>query len=117
MPAAHTITVDSLAPDQYGIDIAVKVVNAIVSVELNDGAKTVRVYEHLVGDATGCIILKSQQDLAGVIRITGGYTQVVDGYLRLVAAEGDKSIESIPDNSVSVLTQNNLSLTKLVRRV
>ena len=26
-----------------------------------DNGKMVRVYEHLVGDATGCIILKSQQ--------------------------------------------------------
>ncbi|KAI8148901.1 hypothetical protein BJV82DRAFT_202113 [Fennellomyces sp. T-0311] len=106
--------VDSLAPDQYGIDIAVKVLHPIVSVELNDGNKTIHVYEHLVGDATGCVIIKSEQDLAGVVRITGGYTQVVDGYLRLVV-EGD--VESIPDNGITVLTKNNLSVTKFVRKV
>ncbi|KAI9244192.1 hypothetical protein BDA99DRAFT_311398 [Phascolomyces articulosus] len=63
MPAAHTVSVDSLAPDQYGIDIAVKVVHPIVSIELNDNGNKIHVYEHLVGDLTGCIILKSQQGI------------------------------------------------------
>ncbi|KAI9489713.1 hypothetical protein BDB00DRAFT_604502 [Zychaea mexicana] len=47
------------APDPYGTDIVVKIVQAVVSVELDE---TVRVYEHLVGDPIGCIIMKSQQD-------------------------------------------------------
>ncbi|KAG2217140.1 hypothetical protein INT45_004595 [Circinella minor] len=115
MPAVNTLTVHSLIPDQYGIDIVVKVVHPIVSVELDDNGKKVRVYEHLVGDATGCIILKSQQDLKGVIRIKKGYTQIIDGYLRLVVT--NENMESISDNNVNVLLQNNLSTIKFVRKI
>lgn len=107
-------TISSLTPEQYGINLDVTVMHSIVSLQLNDGEKTIRVSEYLVGDTTGAIVLKTTQDLqAGSrIQVHNGYTQVVDGYLRLIADTTEPSSEA----PFQVNTLNNLSLNKLVRR-
>lgn len=46
------------------------------------------------------------------LQIHNGYTQVIDGYLRLIA----DTIEPSSEAPVQVNTSNNLSLNKLVRR-
>lgn len=59
-------------------------------------------------DETICIDLQA----GSRIQVHNGYTQVVDGYLRLIADTTEPSSEA----PFQVNTLNNLSLNKLVRR-
>ncbi|KAI9323254.1 hypothetical protein BX666DRAFT_2021999 [Dichotomocladium elegans] len=111
------MTVSSLSPDRYGIDISVKILEPVMALTLRDGHKTVHVSEQLVGDTTGCIILKVTQDMSSfkdkTIYVRDAYTEVIDGFLRLVS----DTVEPLPNVDIDVNTTNNLSLTKFVRKI
>ena len=52
-----------VCPAQRYIRLSCKQLFLIDAFQPTDGEKTVQVYEHLVGDATGCVIVKSQQGM------------------------------------------------------
>ncbi|KAF7729354.1 hypothetical protein EC973_004610 [Apophysomyces ossiformis] len=107
--------VASLHPDQWGVELVVKVVELLVSVETSDelSGGSICVSEYVVGDETGCIIIKTTSGLniGKSVRIKNGYTEVLDGYMRLVATD----VEEAKD-AVEAMMDNNVSSIKFVRK-
>ncbi|KAG0169142.1 hypothetical protein DFQ28_003885 [Apophysomyces sp. BC1034] len=108
--------VASLQPDQRGIDMVVKVVELLVSVEAidNQSNNAICVSEYLVSDGTGCVILKTLSNLVTgkSIRVTNAYTEIVDGYIRLVTSGEKEVTNDIPQ----VNMDNNISSVKFIRK-
>ncbi|KAI8096693.1 uncharacterized protein BX664DRAFT_324616 [Halteromyces radiatus] len=87
MPIAMVNSIRTLAPSQFGIQLRVKIIDWLVTVETTMNDETIEVSEYLVGDQSGCIMLKT--NVKGCsngqwLDIKNGYTQVVNGSLRLV---------------------------------
>ncbi|CAO3625303.1 unnamed protein product [Cunninghamella blakesleeana] len=100
------------------IHIKVKVIEWLVTVEATHNDKKVQVYEYIVGDSSGCIMLKTiDKDLVvgKWITLNNAYTQLINGSLRLVIShEKDIVIHEESDDDKKVDTSNNVSFTNYV---
>ncbi|OAD07981.1 hypothetical protein MUCCIDRAFT_182304 [Mucor lusitanicus CBS 277.49] len=112
------LTISHLNPDQFRIDLQVQVVELIVSLETKheQSGATIHIYEYLVGDETGCIVLntKSELQIDSVYDIKHAYTETVEGYLRLYATDIELS-SAKQLNAIN--TQNNRSAILLARKL
>ncbi|GAN08734.1 hypothetical protein MAM1_0220d08250 [Mucor ambiguus] len=112
------LTIAHLNPDQFRIDIRVQVVELIVSLETKheQSGNIIHIYEYLVGDETGCIVMntKSELEIDSVYDIKHAYTQTVEGYLRLYTTDIELSSTKQMD---SINTQNNRSAILLARKL
>ncbi|KAI8885310.1 hypothetical protein K501DRAFT_311668 [Backusella circina FSU 941] len=75
----------SLVPDSYGIETTAKITELLVSLETKDELKPITIYEYIIADDTGCIILNTQQQLEvdQVYTLKDGYTKLIEDNLRL----------------------------------
>ncbi|KAL9547167.1 hypothetical protein MBANPS3_006310 [Mucor bainieri] len=112
------LTIAHLNPDQFRIDVRVQVVELIVSLETKheQSGAVIHIYEYLVGDETGCIVLntKSELQIDSVYDIKHAYTETVEGYLRLYATDIELASTECMDG---IDTQNNRSAILLARRL
>ncbi|CAO3616685.1 unnamed protein product [Cunninghamella echinulata] len=116
MPIGVVNSVSSLLPNQYGIHLRVKIIEWLVTVETTYNDKTVQVQEYLVGDHSGCVMLKTiakDLDIGKWISLNNAYTQLIDGSLRLVLSD-QKDIAICDDSEDQVNTSNNVSFKNYV---
>ncbi|ORZ01901.1 hypothetical protein BCR42DRAFT_201243 [Absidia repens] len=59
MPIAAINSIRTLAPGQHGIHLQVKMLERLVMVETVKNGVSIQVSEYLVGDKSGCIMLKT----------------------------------------------------------
>ncbi|SAL99137.1 hypothetical protein [Absidia glauca] len=112
---AEANTINTLEPSQHGIQLFVKVLDWLVTIENEKNDVSLPMSEYLVGDKSGCIMFKvpvKGLQAGSWISVKNGYTQVVAGSLRLVVDTPDdiESTDSI--NSEPVDTSNNLSFNE-----
>ena len=112
------LNIANITPKQFRIDLKVKIVELIVSLETKheQSGSTIHIYEYLVGDDTGCIILntKSELQIDSVYDIKQAYTETVEGYLRLYATEIELEL-STKFNEIN--TKNNRSVILLEKKL
>ncbi|KAL7309777.1 Small subunit processome complex component [Mucor circinelloides] len=112
------LNIASLNPDQFRIDLRVKVIELVVSLKTKHEQSDViiHIYEYLVGDDTGCIVLntKSELQIDSVYDIEHAYTETVEGYLRLYATDIELSSSNQLDG---INTQNNRSAILFARKL
>ncbi|KXZ57031.1 hypothetical protein GPECTOR_1g931 [Gonium pectorale] len=112
-----TITVSSLRPDQKGLTLSVKVVEAKVTLNRERGPKapSVKVAECLVADSTGVVVFVARNEQVDVaekgatITLTGAKVDMFRGSMRLTVDAPGK-VESGGDLAGAVNTSNNVSL-------
>ncbi|CEP17376.1 hypothetical protein [Parasitella parasitica] len=66
------LTVASLTPDQFRIDLKAKIIELVISLETRheQSGSPVHIYEYLVGDETGCVILNTKSGMYSEIACT-----------------------------------------------
>ncbi|KAK4513739.1 uncharacterized protein ATC70_005745 [Mucor velutinosus] len=112
------LTIAHLNPDQFRIELRIQVIELIVSLETKheQSGAIIHIYEYIVGDETGCIVLntKSELQIDSVYDIKHAYTETVEGYLRLYATDIEPSSSKQLDG---INTQNNRSAILLARKL
>ncbi|KAI8329227.1 hypothetical protein BC941DRAFT_518869 [Chlamydoabsidia padenii] len=112
MPIAAVNSINTVKPNQHGIHLCLKVLDWLVTMESVKNGVPIQMSEYLVGDQSGCIVLKvpiKGLESGTWINIKNGYTQVVAGSIRLVV-DLDSDIEmATGDKDDSINMSNNLS--------
>ncbi|KAI9364726.1 hypothetical protein BD770DRAFT_378827 [Pilaira anomala] len=106
--------ISSLKPDTFRIHSQFKVIELIIRLEVIQ-PKPITIYEYLIADDTGCIILNTTSELTigSIYEIKDGHTGVVEHYLRLYSSKPEPCSVSLSNPN----TQNNCSLVYLEQKI
>ncbi|KAI7898223.1 uncharacterized protein BX663DRAFT_525635 [Cokeromyces recurvatus] len=110
------LTISTLTPNEFRINIKVKVIELLITLETKHEKSNsmIIIHEYLVGDESGCIILNTKQELKidSTYTIKNGYTETIEGYLRLYAEHLEPTTASLCIN-----VNNNRSFVHLERDI
>ncbi|RIA94499.1 hypothetical protein C1645_817993 [Glomus cerebriforme] len=116
------IPVVELKPDQHQVNLKVKVIAQIIIGEVDDYStwSKIKVAEILIGDSTGCIIMKAMNDQINLLKantivsIHNARVEMYRGFMRIVVDQNTSAeiipIEDSNENINNVNLERNLSL-------
>ncbi|CAG8735083.1 14211_t:CDS:2 [Cetraspora pellucida] len=110
--------VAKLLPDQHQVNLRVKVLAQIMSGEVDDGNEStlskIKVAEFLVGDSSGCIIVKAINDQISLLQpqtcvlIHNARVEMYRGFMRIVIDQNTNAeIKPFGEASDDQVTQAN----------
>ncbi|CAI2177971.1 15982_t:CDS:2 [Funneliformis geosporum] len=113
-PISYT-PVEELKPDQHQVNLKVKVIAQIILGEVDDYStwNKTKVAEILIGDSTGCIIMKAINGQINILQpnamvcIHNARVEMYRGFMRIVADQNiNAEIKPIKDNWI-MIDENN----------
>ncbi|RGB24349.1 hypothetical protein C1646_505158 [Rhizophagus diaphanus] len=112
------IPVADLKPDQHQVNLKVKVIAQIIIGEVDDYPTwtKIKVAEILIGDSTGCIIMKAMNDQINLLQpnntvnIHNARVEMYRGFMRIVVDQNTSAEITIEDNNENSF--NNINLEK-----
>ncbi|GAA5800612.1 hypothetical protein HPULCUR_006048 [Helicostylum pulchrum] len=106
--------IKSLKPDTFRIHSIFKVIELAICLQVTK-PNPVTIYEYLVADDSGCIILNTTSELTigFTYEIKDGHTGVIENYIRVYSNQPEPCFFSLSNPN----TQNNLSLVHLERKI
>ncbi|CAG8458152.1 10739_t:CDS:2 [Paraglomus occultum] len=121
MSPKETSPVSTLQPDQCQLNLCVKVITQIMLGEVSDNASwvKVKVAEFLVGDASGCVILKAIDEQISLlvpqttVLLQNARIEMYRGFMRLIVDNNaNGAIIPVDEGPESVNTDKNVSLVE-----
>ncbi|CAG8766353.1 30395_t:CDS:2 [Racocetra persica] len=117
-PKYKDMEVATLSPDQHQVNLRVKVIAQIMFGEVDDGNKStlskIKVAEFLVGDSSGCIIVKAINDQISHLQpqtcvlIHNARVEMYRGFMRIVVDQNtDAEIKPFGEASDDKATNAN----------
>ncbi|GBB93480.1 hypothetical protein RclHR1_02180022 [Rhizophagus clarus] len=118
------VPIAELKPDQHQVNLKVKVIAQIIIGEVDDFPTwtKIKVAEILIGDSTGCIIMKAMNDQINLLQpnttvnIQNARVEMYRGFMRIVVDQNinaEITIEDNNDNSINNINlEKNLSLVE-----
>ncbi|KAI9472083.1 MAG: hypothetical protein EXX96DRAFT_622265 [Benjaminiella poitrasii] len=102
-------SIAELSPNEYQIEMPIKVIELLVVLESKHekSNSTITLYDYLVADDSGCIVLNTKQELTldSAYILKHGHTEMIEGHLRLAS----DNLEPTTSHTINANATNNRS--------